>query len=277
MPLSVFALVVVAAAIHALWNVWLKQSENRLLTLATMSVGWGIFGLLALPFVAPPGMDVWPYLLASIVIHIVYAMVLATSYKVGDLSVVYPIARGTGPLIVTLMAVFLLGEELGPLGMAAVALVILGVMLLGAKKSAGNYTALMISLTSGTMIGLYTLVDGLGGRMAASPHSYAAWLFMLQGPALATVVLIIDRSGFRGLAASNWPKDLVGGFISVLAYWIAIWAMSVAPLPLVAAVRESSVAFAALFGGLMLKERVNWPAVLLILAGVLLIRLAGSQ
>jgi len=277
MDFPVLALVVVAAAIHALWNVWLKQSENRLLTLATMSIGWGLCGLIALPFVAAPGWSVWPYLLASIGIHIAYALLLAASYKVGELSVAYPISRGTGPLVVTLVAVILLGEHIGVIGMTAVGLVVGGVLFLGRSGTARDSRVIGISIASGTMIGLYTLVDGLGGRIATSPHSYAVWLFLLQGPALATVVMLLNRSDFRALAASNWPKDLAGGFISVAAYWIAIWAMSKAPLPLVAAVRESSVAFAALFGGLILKERVNWPAVLLILTGVILIRLAGGQ
>ena len=277
MELTVLALVVVAAAIHALWNVWLKQSENRLLSIATMSLGWSLVGLIGLPFVVLPAGEAWPYLLASVVLHVVYALVLVASYRAGDLSVAYPIARGTGPLIVTLVSVVLLGETIGVAGAIAVALVIVGVLLLGGFGGAQNMKVFMISLGAGTMIGFYTLVDGLGGRINGSPHSYAIWLFFMQGIAIAPLAMFIDRSGFRELAASNWPKDLTGGLISVVAYWIAIWAMSIAPLPLVAAVRESSVAFAAVFGGLMLKERVNWVAVVLILAGVTLVRLAGSQ
>ena len=277
MELPVLGLMLLAAATHALWNAWLKQSDNRLITLAMMSLGWAVVALAMLPFVGAPEAVAWPFIAASTAIHVVYALVLVTSYRFGDLSVAYPIARGTGPVIVTLVSVTLLGEYIGVAGIAAIGLIVGGVMWLGGIGRTKDYRALLISLLAGCLIGAYTLVDGLGGRAGASPHTYAVWLFLLCAATIAPLALLLDRAGFRQISRMNWRRDFVGGVISVVSYWIAIWAMSVAPMPLVAAVRESSVAFAALFGGVLLKERVNWRAVAVILAGVFLVRLAGSQ
>lgn len=277
MDLTTLGFVVIAAAVHALWNVWLKQSGDRLKTLATMSFGWGAVAVVALPFIGFPARESWPYLAASTLIHVVYSLILVASYRFGALSFAYPVARGTGPLIVTIISVAFLDEQIGLSGALAIGLIVGGIGILGIYGHAANMRALLMSLLTGCLIGVYTLVDGLGGRAGDSPHAYSVWLFLLLAITIPPIALAVDKSGLRSLAGTDWRKDFIAGVISVCSYWIAIWAMSVAPLALVAAVRESSVAFAALFGGLLLKERVNWIGVLLVLTGVVLVRLVRIQ
>jgi multidrug transporter EmrE-like cation transporter len=190
----------------------------------------------------------WPYVLASVAIHIVYYLALAQAYRFGDLGQVYPIARGTAPLMTAVLATVWLGEGLGSYGWAGVIVLAAGILLLAFRggralerfdaRSVGF--ALLTSLTITT----YTLVDGVGARVSGSPLQYTVWLFVLSGAAMA--IYGFARIGRRlvGDFATNWPLAIAGAALSTTAYGIAIWAMTVAPIALVAALRETSVLFA---------------------------------
>ena len=275
MDLVTFLLVLGAALVHATWNFWLKKSGSQMATMAMMSAGWALVALLALPVVGLPADGAWPYLIASTFVHVIYQLTLTLSYQVGDFSTAYPIARGVAPLLVTAVALIFFGEQIGTLGLLAVAMIVLGILGLGIRRAIGNDKGLYLSLLTGLLIATYSIIDGLGGRVDNSPHAYAAWLFLLSGIAVPATIFIVFRHEFDGLTSRNWLKHMSAGAIAVGGYWIAIWAMSVAPMGLVAAVRETSVAFAGMLGAIFLKEKVRWGYLVLVAIGVILIRIGS--
>jgi drug/metabolite transporter (DMT)-like permease len=280
MDLFVFLAVLAAAACHAGWNALLKLKAEPIVATCLVAAA---SGLVAVPFVFLAGLPspaAWPYVLASVAIHIVYYLALAQAYKFGDLGQVYPIARGTAPLMTAALATFWLGEGLGTYGWVGIVVLAAGILLLAVRggralerfdaRSVGF--ALLTSLT----ITAYTLVDGIGARVSGSALQYTVWLFLLSGGAMAAYGFA--RVGRRLAAdfAANWQLAIGGAALSTAAYAIAIWAMTVAPIALVAALRETSVLFAALLGMVLLREPVlpaRIAAACLVLAGVVLVRL----
>jgi drug/metabolite transporter (DMT)-like permease len=195
------------------------------------------------------------------------------------MSQVYPIARGGAPLATAIASVALIGEPLSSQQAAGVAALGCGVMmisLLGRRKGQSfDLGALGFAGLTALTISGYTLVDGMGARIAGDPHAYSATLFVIDGFPLALFALW--RRGVEGLKPMRpyLLQGLAGGAMSLASYWIAIWAMTVAPIPLVAAVRESSVLFAALIAVLLLKEPLQWGragAAVLIVAALALMR-----
>jgi len=276
MTVQVLLLVLLAACIHATWNTWLKLSGDRLVVMSLMGSGWALFAACWLPFTDTPAAAAWPYLAMSVLVHLAYSLVLVPAYRLIDLSVAYPMIRGTAPVTVAIVSVFALGEAIGVLGAAAVALVTAGVLALGWNGAAGSYRALLFGMLGGGLVASYTLLDGTGVRVSGSVHGYAAWLFLLTGiPLLATGVAVHRRS-FIALARPVAARALLAGSIASVAFWIVIWALTQAPMGLVAAARETSVVFVALAGGILLKEKVRWPAIAAVFLGVVLIRLAGD-
>ena len=160
------------------------------------------------------------------------------------------------------------------LGIFAVAMIVVGVVWLGAPRAGQGHAGWMLGLFIGVMIGTYTLLDGLGARTIGSPHAYMAYLLLFTSVPIFLVAGVVQRGRFIGLMRPIWLKGVSAGIVSAGAYWLIVWAMTVAPLGLVAAVRESSVVFVALLGGLLLKERVRWAAISLVFGGVVLTRLA---
>lgn len=279
METHVMAMVVLAGVLHAAWNAFLKSSGDKLATLALIEGSAGIIALGALPFVPFPAAAVWPYLAASFLIHIGYHLLLVGSYHIGDLSHVYPIARGSGPLLVALVSVAVLGESMTRTGLLAVIIIGLGVMSLAFTKGAEGFRdprPVIFALGTGCLIAAYTIVDGLGARQAGSPHGYTLWLFALNGPALVLILLLRRRGGTLRLLRQNWRLRLVAGVMSLVSYWLVVWALTLAPLALVAALRETSIVFAVLFGVVFLKERLSLVQLTVIatsLIGVVMLKL----
>jgi len=276
MTLSVLAAVLLAALIHAAWNTWLKVSGDRLVVMSLMGAGWALLAACWLPFIAWPSAAAWPYLIASVVFHLGYSLMLVMAYGLVDLSVAYPMIRGSGPVVVTLVSTTLLGESIGALGVAAVALVTAGVAALGLGGRARSSRALVIGVLGGSLVATYTLLDGIGARVSGATHGYAMWLFLLTGIPLVGVALLARGRRFLTLARPVAARGLTAGALAGMAFWLVIWALTQAPMGLVAAGRETSVVFVALASGWMLKERVSWPAIGAVFVGVALLRLAGS-
>lgn len=280
MDFYVFIAVLAAAAFHAGWNALLKLNTEPV---AAASLVAFASSLIAAPFVlwlGMPAVTSWPYLAASVVIHILYYVALAEAYRGGDLGQIYPIARGSAPLLTATLATAWLGETLGPYGWAGVIVLAVGIVLLAFKggrslheidrRSVGY--ALLTSLT----ITAYTLVDGSGARLSGSPLQYTVWLFLLSGALMGLHGWW--RLGPRLVSefAANWTMAFAGAGLSTAAYAIAIWAMTVAPIALVAALRETGVLFATLFGTWLLREPllpIRIAAACLVAAGIFLARL----
>ncbi len=217
-----------------------------------------------------------PYIAASGLIHLAYFTLMARAYRHGELSVAYPIMRGLAPLIVTLAATAFV-EPASARVLVGVAVLAAGIVSLGADGLRRQH-AIGSALANAFVIAGYTLTDGLGARISGAPQTYVAWV--LVASALTTFGVRLWRQG-RAVPAglrARIPLALAGGVMTYAAYGIALWAMTVAPIGAVAAVRESSVLFAAAIGAVMLGERfgpIRWLAVTLVVAGLVLVEGAG--
>jgi drug/metabolite transporter (DMT)-like permease len=276
---AVFLAVLGAAVMHAGWNAIVKVGLDRFSSILLMSIVQGAMALCLLPFFAAPLAAAWPWLAASALLHIGYKLFLIRAYEHGDLSQVYPLARGTAPLIVALVGAIWLGESMTAGKTAAVAAIALGVIVM--SRSGGSLDrlprkALLYALGTACFTASYTLVDGVGARIAETASGYVLWMFAGDALGMTGFALATRGPGALGRLLPAWRSGIAAGGLSLGSYWIAIWAFTLAPLALVAALRETSVLFAMLIGVFLLGERANpwrWLSAGLILSGVVLMRL----
>lgn len=276
----VFFAVIAAAALHAGWNAVVKVGLDRFLSVCLVSMGSGGISLILLPFTELPVGPVWYWLLASSVLHTGYKVFLSQAYKAGDLGQVYPLARGGAPLIVAAVSLAALTEGLDSRNVIGIVVLVAGVWLMSLRGGHLvrhlNRTAVLYAVGTSCFIAGYTLVDGLGARQAATATSYALTLFVLDGILIAVLCAAMRGwNGFRQMRHA-WKGGLSGGAMSLGAYWIAIWAMTRAPIASVAALRETSVLFALAIATVVLKEKLTpWrlTAGVVIAGGTVLLRL----
>lgn len=274
------AAVLAAAFLHAAWNAVVKVALDRFSSILLLALCQSGLALLLLPLFPAPGLASWPWLAASALLHTGYKLFLIRAYVHGDMSQVYPLARGTAPLIVAIVGAVALGEPMTPLKALAVAAIALGVVVMslrgGAELARIPPRALAWALGTAAFTASYTLADAVGARLSGSASGFTLWMFVLDGLGMLTFALAArGPAALRGLA-SAWGSGLAAGAMSLLSYWIAIWAFTQAPVALVAALRETSVLFAMLIAVLVLKEPAGigrWTAAGLILLGVVLLRL----
>ena len=280
METFVFLAVLFAAACHAGWNALIKVGLDPLSTTTLISVGSGNVALAFAPFVGAPAWAAWPWLAASVVIHLVYFASLIESYRTGDLGQVYPIARGSAPLMTAAVTSIFVGEKLSALGWTGIAVLVAGVLLLSARGGRHladiDRRAIGFALFTALTICAYSVVDGIGARLSANPNGYSVWLFI--GIAVVMVPYALYRDGRDVIPAMQrfWLRGFAGGALQVLSYGIAIWAMTEAPIAIVATLRETSVLFGAAIAVVVLKEplrAVRVMAACLIVCGLVLIRL----
>jgi len=278
MSLEVIAAVLFGALLHALWNTLAKRNASRAGDAVVVGIVAGIPAALTLPLTALPLTAAWPQVVASAIIHVGYFKVLAGAYRGGDLSVAYPLMRGLPPLVVAVAAIFIFGELLSIAAWCALLVLIAGVLLLGweglrggaLSASGARFVAVQIAI-----IVVYTLVDASGVRTAGNAWSYIAWMFALTSVGLVP----LSMSSLCGIAvegARSAAVALLGGVCTLGSYGIALWAMTRAPVALVAALRETSILIGALLGVWLLGERFGarrWVAVLMVAAGVICMRL----
>ena len=273
----VFA-VLFAALLHASWNAMVKSSRDKALDTATIHLVGSVVAFPLVFVVGLPPPAAWPYIATSIVIHIGYYIALTGAYKHGDLGLTYPLMRGTAPLLVALVSSATLGEALSPLAWAGVLGVSCGVLALGLSRHAlDSPRAVAFALSNAVIIAIYTVVDGLGVRVSGDALQYVVTLFLLDGWPFALMVL--RRRGWPVVwpyVKQRAPMALVGASASLGSYGIALWAMTQAPVATVAALRETSVLFAALLGTWLLKEAFTVRRAIgtaTILGGVIALRL----
>ena len=277
---AVFLAVLFAAACHAGWNALIKVGLDPLSTTTLISIGSGIVALIFVPFVGVPAWAALPWLLASVVIHLVYFASLIESYRTGDLGQVYPIARGSAPLMTATATTLFVGETLSVVGWIGILALVVGVLLLsmrgGRKLAEIDRRAIGFALFTALTICAYSVVDGIGARLSADPNAYTLWLFV--GIAIVMLPYAIYRDGPDVVPAMQrfWWRGFAGGALQLLSYGIAIWAMTVAPIAVVATLRETSVLFGAVIAVVVLKEPLRATriaAACLIVCGLILIRL----
>jgi drug/metabolite transporter (DMT)-like permease len=267
-----------SALLHAVWNALAKSVKDHLVGFAVLELAAGGVCLALLPFVHGPASAAWPYLGASVVLHAAYASFLLSSYRVGDLNQVYPIARGTAPMVVAVLAVPFAHEHLAAWQLAGVFAVGAGLLSLANLRewlATGRSPALVFAFTTGLLIATYSVVDGLGVRRAHSPLGYAAWLMLGEALSIPAYALVFQRARVRAAWASTWRPAGLGGLLSFAAYAIVLWAQTRGSLAAVAALRETGVIIAAAIGTIVFGERFGRRRILaaaLVAAGIALIK-----
>jgi uncharacterized membrane protein len=274
-------LVLFAALIHAFWNAVVKSSGDRVLTLTFIHFTGATIGVLATFYTGLPDIAVWPYLLISVVIHNFYYLFLLLSYRVGDLSEVYPIARGSSPLLVVLLALVFADEVPSQGAVFGIVLVSIGIISLTFSKgriSRAGMIPIGLALMTGIMISSYTVIDGIGIRSGSSPWPYIAWLNFLEGIPITLWALIYKRKKIKPFVADNWKTCIMGGSLALVAYALALYALNEGAMAHVSALRETSVLFATLIGAFVLKEGFGWQRILaafIITTGVFILQVFG--
>jgi len=279
----VFLAVLFAALCHAGWNALVKVGLDPLSTTTLIAIGSGVVSLAVLPFTGAPATASWPWLIASVFIHLAYFAALIESYRTGDLGQVYPIARGSAPLMTAAATTFVVGEKLSLTGWAGIVALVAGVFLLSARGGRElakiDHRAVGFALLTALTICTYSVVDGIGARLANEPGAYALALFV--GNALLLLPYALWRDGRAVIPAMRrfWRRGFAGGALQVASYGTVLWAMTVAPIAIVATLRETSVLFGALIAVVVLKEPLRATrivAALLIVCGLVLIRLQAA-
>lgn len=278
MSAIVFAALLCGAALHASWNVIVKGGSDKLLTTALVAAGSGGVALVVIPFLPVPARASWPFLAGSASLQILYFALVAAAYRATDMSRAYPLMRGLAPTLVAVVGALALGERLPAVGWVGVVLVSLGVfgMALARTGRSGGARGTLIALVNACVIASYTVVDGVGARLSGAPVSYAMWLFVLALPLVGWAVAARRREFVRYAAANFW-RGLAGGLGNIGSYGIAIWAMTHAPVAMVAALRETSILFGLAIAAVVLRERIGpdrLAAASLVVAGAITLRLA---
>ncbi|MDH5528619.1 MAG: DMT family transporter [Paracoccaceae bacterium] len=278
MSIFVFLAVLGAALLHATWNALVKVGTNRVGTMMVLSGVQGLIGLAVVATQAMPAAAVWPWLIASGVIHSAYKLFLTFAYEHGDLSRVYPLARGTAPMITLIVGALWLGEVVRTSEALGILVLGLGILMLarGVWTSGESRKMLPFAFGAACATAGYTLVDGLGARVAGNATQFVGWLFVLDGIIFAAAMLGLRGRGALPGKGRIWLLGSLGAAASYASYAVAVWAMTLAPIALVAALRETSILFAVVIGWITFGERMTRAkaiSVALIATGVVLTRL----
>lgn len=241
---------------HAGWNAMVKGSADKAIMLGMVLFAHLIVGLTMVAIFQPPEKTAWPYLFASVIVHSFYVYFLFLSYRLGDLSQVYPIARGIAPMLISLGGYYFAGEQLSNLGWFGVFLVSFGIAMLSFARRTSSFDprAVLAALATGVSIAGYSILDGLGARVSGDTLGFIGWLFVFEG-CIAFGFLYYRRSVLAITPIKTYWVGLFGGFVSALAYGLVIYAKTLIALGAVSAMREASVIIASLIGIIVFKER----------------------
>ena len=278
METTAFFAVLFAALLHASWNAIIRTSGNRFQGMLILTTAQGTMGLFMAPFFPLPSGEVWIWLIASGVLHTGYKMFLAAAYKHGDLSRVYPIARGVAPMIVVLAGMFFLSDDLNIKEYIGVALIGGGIILMahGIFRNGEARVLIPFALGSALCTAGYSIVDGLGARVAGDASQFIAWILLFDMLFFTSSTLMTVGPRHYRASAKTWIIGSFAGALSLATYWIVVWAMTIAPIALVTALRETSVLFAVMIGVLLMKEKADLGkiiAALVVVTGIVVIRI----
>jgi len=272
------AIVLFAAALHAGWNALVRASSQKFQNTVLIVLGAAVWTAFLLPLAPIPAFESWPYLAASVLIHVAYFSLVAFSYRGGELSFAYPLMRGSAPALSAVAAALLLNESPSPGGWAGVLLISCGVLVLaGDSWRSGTFRVApaLFALANAGVIVVYTLVDGQGARLSGHAFSYTGWMFLLTAPLLLAISAIGHGRETLQWFRLGWRRGLLGGACTLASYGLALWAMTRAPIALVAALRETSVVFAAIIAASFLKEPITpfrYASIFTVCAGAVAIK-----
>ena len=277
MSLVVFTVVLLAALLHATWNAIVKAGTDKFLTTMLVTTAAAMLSAALLPLLRAPLAASWPFAIASAVLQITYFVLVARTYQISDMSQTYPLMRGTAPLIVALVSVFLLHEALSPIAWLGVGGICAGIFSIALGSSLKDRKGVYLALLNAVVIAAYTLIDGIGVRRSGAPAAYTLWVFLLTGMPFALWALTARRSSFLPYLRRHWRLGVAGGIGTTASYGLALWAMTLAPVAVVAALRETSILFGTVIAAAILKEPIGVARVIsacIIAGGAALLRLA---
>ncbi|XXD07457.1 EamA family transporter [Klebsiella sp. R445] len=277
MTISVFCILLFAALLHASWNAIVKASGDKMYAAIGVSGSAALIAMVALPFVPQPSLTSAPYLVLSSALQVVYTVLVAKTYQVSDMSQTYPLMRGTAPLLVAIVSVAVLGDSLSPLAWSGIAVICLAILAMAFNGHASSRTGIILALINACFIAGYTLVDGTGVRLSGTALGYTLWSFFMNGFCLLSWSMVARRREASRYLRQHWKTGLIGGLSTMGSYGLALWAMTQAPLAVVAALRETSILFGAIIALVLLKEKLialRIVAACGIAAGAILLRLS---
>ena len=257
---EVFFLVLLATIMHAVWNGMVKKHSDKVVAVSGIVFGHVPCSVAAIIFLPMPSVESIPFILASIIIHQGYQWFLLSSYQIGDLTKVYPIARGSGPLVTTIISILFLGLVLDNLIILSILFICIGIIMLGIfdKPNKNNSKVIKYSLFTGFFIGLYSLVDGYGARISLSAISYISWSFLINAFVFPIALSFKNQKNvFKRVKNKGKKIFWIGGTLSYAIYTIVVWAFTKAPIPMVGALREASIFFSIFIGYFFLKEKIT--------------------
>jgi drug/metabolite transporter (DMT)-like permease len=278
MTFAVFIAVLGAALLHAGWNAIIKTGLSKQTSMFLLSVGHALIGAVIAATKPFPVVEAWPWLVASGLIHMAYQLFLAYAYEQGDLSRVYPIARGAAPMMVLVVSVLFLSDPMETMDYVGVSVLGVGIAFMARGVFTNGESRRLLPFAFGSALATagYSLADGLGARVAGDPLQYVSWLMMLSATFYTPAAIALRGLQVVRASRRDWIFGLIASAASFTAYAIAVWAMTVAPLALVAALRETSILFAVLLGWLLFGDRMDRGKIVaaaLIVSGVVLTRL----
>ena len=278
MDINVFFAVIFAAFLHAVWNAMVKNEENKFFALSAIVFGHVPASVVLIFAVPYPSIESIPYILLSALLHILYQWFLLSAYRVGDYTLVYPVARGTGPILATIFSLIFLGVILSNFELLGIFIISLGILSLTFQriKSFRNHSAVIYALITGFFIMTYSITDGLGARISSSVMSYYGWVCILNALMLPVLLKIMKKTQpISKFLLEGKKLFFIGGTISYFVYLIVLWGFTQAPIAMVAALRETSIIIALLIGTLFLKERftiLKAVSILIIFVGIILLK-----
>jgi drug/metabolite transporter (DMT)-like permease len=275
MSATVMMAVLGAALLHAAWNGLIKSSDNKQLDSLATAIGAGAIGIVSLPWLPAPAPESWPWLAGSVLIRVPYFLFLAGAYRWGDLSYTYPLMRGGGAILVLVFGAVVFGEFVASRQVPGVLLICAGII--GFASGAHDRRATWFALANAVVIAAYTLIDAKGVRASGAPLSYTMWFFAGMGLLLGAVGLVQHGRALTAYLARRLLRTAGGGACTVGGYGIALWAMTQAPVALVAVLRETSVLFAAAIGALLLGEKFTRKRIVATVAVVTGLMLLGAN
>lgn len=277
MTLSVFCILLFAALLHASWNAIVKAGNDKLYSAIGVTGSAALIALVFIPFAPAPSAASVPFMIVSTVLQVIYTVLVAKTYQISDMSQTYPLMRGTAPLLVAIISVLFLGDHLSALAWCGIAVICTAILGMAFNSREGSQRGVVLALLNAWIIAGYTLIDGTGVRLSDTALGYTLWSFFLNGSTLLCWAMLARRREASRYLAHNWKKGILGGVGTMGSYGLALWAMTQAPLAVVAALRETSILFGALIAWLLLKERVagiRLVAACGIAAGAIVLRLS---
>lgn len=274
--LFILLFVLMAALLHASWNVLIKISGDPLQKISLMQLIGSLVCFPVIFFIPTPSGIVWIYLFTSIIFHTFYYILLGLAYRKDSLSLIYPIARGFSPLIIFLFTIIFINEKISLIGGLGVIIIVIGIFFNSYKnlKKSFQKQSIILAFLVSIFIALYSIVDGVGVRLNQNAIVYIVWLFALEGWIIFFITYFKYGSFWKEFSKQDTFFTGLAATCSAVAYGIVIWAMSHVTIAYVSAIRETSIIIVSLMGGYILREKNKIHHILasiIVFVGLLLI------